>query len=75
MKGQYEFECYEKTKHTIKEEWHGTAVEYTTTYRFRFKAPNGKILFPSHPYDSKAARTRGIAAIRKGVPDAKVTQA
>lgn len=76
MKGQYVFECFEtqwnwRTEPNVEPKWRD---DLPTIYRFRFKSPNGKVLFPSHPYNSKAARSRGIAAIRKGVPGAVVRQ-
>jgi uncharacterized protein len=41
-------------------------------FRFRFKAPNGEIMFGSEGYKAKASATDAIASIKKHAPDATV---
>ena len=40
-------------------------------YRFRLKAPNGRIVAVSEGYSSKAACENGIDSVRKNAPDAE----
>jgi uncharacterized protein len=41
-------------------------------YHFHLKAPNGEIIVASQAYASKANAHKGIDAIKKHAPDAKV---
>ena len=41
-------------------------------FRFRFKAPNGEIMFGSEGYTAKASATDAIASIQKHAPGATV---
>jgi uncharacterized protein YegP (UPF0339 family) len=41
-------------------------------YTFHLKAPNGEIIAASQGYETKASAEKGIAAIKKHAPKAKV---
>lgn len=46
------------------------------TYRFRYKCVgNRETIFPSHPYNSRQAREKGIALIKRTVVTAQVVDA
>jgi len=41
-------------------------------YRFRFRAPNGQLMFSGERYKQKASATNAIASIKKNVAGAEV---
>ncbi|MBN1432025.1 MAG: YegP family protein [Methanomicrobiaceae archaeon] len=43
-------------------------------YRFRLKAPNGKIIAVGEGYSSKSACLNGIESIKKNAPNAPVEE-
>lgn len=49
-------------------------VDKSGKYRFRLKAPNGKIIAVSEPYNSKAACMNGIDSVKKNAANAIVKQ-
>jgi uncharacterized protein len=46
--------------------------DHAGKYRFHLKAPNGEIIAASQGYETKASAEKGIAAIKKHAPDAKI---
>jgi len=41
-------------------------------YRFRFRAPNGQVMFSGQEYKQKASVTNAIESIKKNVGDAVI---
>ncbi|MDX2447383.1 MAG: DUF1508 domain-containing protein [Desulfobacterales bacterium] len=41
-------------------------------YRFRFKAPNGQVMFSGQEYKQKTSATNAIESIKKNVADAVI---
>jgi uncharacterized protein YegP (UPF0339 family) len=46
--------------------------DHAGKFRFHLKAPNGEIIVASQAYATKANAHKGIDAIKKRAPDAKV---
>ena len=42
--------------------------------RFRFKAPNGQVMFASQGYKQKSSAIKAIESIKSNAPDADVKQ-
>jgi len=41
-------------------------------YRFRFRAPNGQLMFSGQGYKQKTSATNAVESIRKNAKDAEV---
>jgi len=50
-------------------------VDRAGRFRFRLKAPNGRIIAISEGYSSKSACENGIDSVRKNAPDAEPEEA
>lgn len=51
-----------------------TYIDSSGEHRFRFRAPNGEIMFVGEGYTQKQSMLDSIESIKKNVPDAEVVE-